>query len=389
MLAAVSAAPKTGTLCLVMPLREQRFRETLDHLLEGFQIVGPDWQYLYVNPVAASHGRTTPEELHGKTMLEAYPGIETTLLFATLERCMKERVPQRLENRFEFVDAPPRWFELRVEPVPEGLCIHSIDIEDRKRGEVATRDANLELERRVAERTVELQEAIRELDAFSYSVAHDLRAPLRAIDGFAQLLMEDAGDALNDEGKQHLDRVRSAARRMSVLIDDLLALSRVSRTELDRHDTNLTEIARSVANELASREPSRVVRFEISEGLRARCDPALARIVFENVLGNAWKFTMRAEHAVIAVRPADEPFSIAVEDNGAGFDMALAHRLFKPFQRLHLAREFSGTGIGLSIVERVIRKHGGSIRAESALDHGTTLTFSFEGPSSPESKRAR
>lgn len=373
-----------------MPLREQRFRETLDHLLEGFQIIGPDWRYLYVNPVAAGHGRTTPDQLHGKTMMEAYPGIESTPLFAALQRCMTERVADRLENHFQFADAPPRWFELRVEPVPEGLCVHSIDIEDRKRAEVVTRDANLELERRVAERTVELQEAIRELDAFSYSVAHDLRAPLRAIDGFAQLLLEDAGEALNDEGKQHLDRVRSAARRMSVLIDDLLALSRVSRTELDRHDTNLTEIARSVAGDLAAREPTREVTFQISEGLRARCDPALARIVFENVLGNAWKFTMRTAAPVIRVRAADEPSSIAVEDNGAGFDMALAHRLFKPFQRLHVAREFSGTGIGLSIVERIIRKHGGSIRAEGAPGHGTTLTFSFEAPTGgPESSRAR
>ena len=179
---------------------ERRYRETLDSLLEGFQILARDWRYLYVNPAAATHARTTPGALVGLRIMDVWPGFEETPLYTVLARCMETGIGERLENQFEFGNGQRRWFELRIEAVPEGLCIHSVDIEDRKRTEAALRNANLDLERRIAERAADLLEANRELEAFSYSVAHDLRTPLRSIDGFAQLLVDDCGDALSKEG---------------------------------------------------------------------------------------------------------------------------------------------------------------------------------------------
>lgn len=354
-------------------------RTTLDHLIEGFQIIDPQWRYVYVNPVAAGHGRTTPEQLEGRTMMEAYPGIDGTPLFAILRRCMSERTSERMENLFEFPNGSKRWFELRIEPVPDGLCIHSVDIDDRKRAEAAIRTTNFDLERRVAERTKELEAMNRELDAYSYSIAHDLRAPLRSIDGFAQLLVDDCGEVLNDVGKRHLERIRSAAQRMGTLIDDLLSLSRVGRLEVIRHETNLSEIARTVAGELGEREPGRKVTWRIDADLRALCDPALARIALENLLDNAWKFTAHVKAAEISVVSDPEGAdAIVIEDNGVGFDMARSRHLFTPFQRLHTTDEFPGTGIGLSIVSRIIRKHAGFVRLESVVGRGTRVTLSFE-----------
>lgn len=357
---------------------ERSIRDTLDHLLEGFQIISPEWRYLYVNPAAAEHGRTTPQALEGRMMMEAYPGIEQTPLFDLLTRCMKERIAERLENRFEFADAAPRWFELHIEPVPDGLCIHSIDIDDRKRAEDALVAMNHDLERRVADRTAELEQANRELDAFSYSVAHDLRGPLRTIDGFARILEEEANDVLTAANKVHLDRVRVAARRMSTLIDDLLALSRITRADLVRRECSLTDVARAVAAELVAHEPERKVTWHIADGLTAFCDPSLARIVLENLLGNAWKFTAGVAEPRIEVMAAEEAGSVAVVDNGVGFDMAFSARLFEPFERLHPGSSFPGTGIGLSIVDRIVRRHGGLVRGDGAVGHGARFVFTLE-----------
>ena len=356
---------------------ERRYRETLDSLLEGFQILGRDWRYLYVNPAAAAHARTTSEALVGRRIMDVWPGFEETNLYTVLARCMETGTGESLENHFDLGNGVRRWFELRVEPVPEGLCIHSVDIEDRKEAEAALRGANLDLERRIAERTAELQEANRELEAFSYSVAHDLRTPLRSIDGFAQLLVDDCGDQLSDEGKDYLRRVRGSAQRMATLIDDLLSLSRVTLTPIERSDISLSDLARSVASEI---DPDRRVSWQIAPGLRAWCDPALARIVLENLLGNACKFTSKVERPVVAFRKTTDGAAFVVEDNGAGFDMANARRLFTPFHRLHAEREFTGTGIGLSTVARIVRKHEGVIRAEGIVSHGATITFTLEPP---------
>ncbi len=258
----------------------------LDHLLEGFQLIGFDWVYLYVDPVAARQGRTTPEALVGRTMWQAYPGIEGTPLFATMQEVMAQRTPRAIENLFEFADGTKRWFELRIEPMPQGLAVHSVDIDDRKRAQLELVELNAELERRVAERTRALEVANRELEAFCASVSHDLRAPLRAIAGFSEALAESSG-SLDPEGQSHLRRIRAAASRMGVLIDDLLNLSKMARASVTRTEVDLSAMARTIAEELSQREPGRHVHWHIVDGVVAKCDRGLARIVLENLLGNA------------------------------------------------------------------------------------------------------
>jgi signal transduction histidine kinase len=220
----------------------------------------------------------------------------------------------------------------------------------------------------------------RELEAFSYSVSHDLRAPLRSIDGFAQALREDWGDRLDETGQDHLARVRNAAQRMGRLIDDLLKLSRLSRAQVQRLDVDLSQIAREIAAEHHERNPTRNVTWEISDNLHAYCDPALARILLENLLGNAWKFTSKTEDAriVFAAVPDTTPTTFVVRDNGAGFDMKYADKLFGPFQRLHNERDFPGTGIGLATVQRIVHKHGGDVWTRAEVGHGAAFSFTFE-----------
>jgi two-component system NtrC family sensor kinase len=226
----------------------------------------------------------------------------------------------------------------------------------------------------------ELELKNEELESFSYSVAHDLRAPLRSIDGFSLALLEDCGEKLDDEGKRYLRYVRESAQHMGRLIDDLLALSRVTRGELDRTETDVSFIARSVAARLARATPDRRVELVVADGLIADCDDRLLTIALENLIGNAWKFTGKRSDARIEVgATSDEPLTYFVRDNGAGFEMAFASKLFGVFQRLHSTAEFEGTGIGLVTVQRIIRRHGGRIWAEGAVGCGATFFFTLEG----------
>ena len=222
--------------------------------------------------------------------------------------------------------------------------------------------------------------ANRELEAFSYSVAHDLRAPLRSIDGFSQALLEDYGDKLDAEGKTHLEYVRECAQQMAQLIDDLLALSRVSRGDLKRERTDLATIARTVLTRLQKREPERKVVLVVPTEVAAVGDARLLGIVLENLLGNAWKFTSKQLTARIELGHRSEAGRSVyfVRDDGAGFDMAYAEKLFGAFQRLHSVNEFEGTGIGLATVQRIVRRHGGSVWAQAAVGGGATFYFALE-----------
>ncbi len=232
----------------------------------------------------------------------------------------------------------------------------------------------------VRERTAELEVANRELEAFSYSVSHDLRAPLRAIDGFAQAIVDDCGPQLDAKARGHLDRVSAAAGRMAELIDDLLNLARITRLPLERKPVDLSEIARDIVDKLSRTAPDRKVEFVIPDGLTAPADPVLVSMVLQNLLSNAWKFTSRHTSARIEFGVSSTAGEQVwfVRDDGAGFDMTYVEKLFQPFQRLHTERDFAGSGIGLAIVQRVVRRHGGRAWIEGEVEKGATCRFTLE-----------
>jgi signal transduction histidine kinase len=225
-----------------------------------------------------------------------------------------------------------------------------------------------------------IHELNRELEAFSYTVSHDLRAPLRAIVGFSQALAEDHGAGLDPEARRLLDRVVAAGTRMSLLIDDLLAFSRISRAEMRQASVDMSALAREIVSDLREAEPERQVEFHVAEGMRSRGDPGLLRVLLQNLLANAWKFTARCPRARIEMGAqagnGDGPVYF-VRDDGAGFDMRYADKLFTPFQRLHAASDFDGTGIGLATVQRVAHRHGGRAWAEGRVDGGATFYFTL------------
>ena len=250
--------------------------------------------------------------------------------------------------------------------------------EQRHQHERITR-LNQELERRVDERTAALAQANQELEAFSYSVAHDLRAPLRGIDSFSQLLVQQHSANLDPDALNYLKRVRASAARMGQLIDALLSLSRVGRSELEMQDIDLTAMTEAIVTEVQAAHPDRDVRVTIASGMRTHADARLMRLVISNLLDNAWKFTSRRTKAEVEVGVCAVPEGTAffVRDNGAGFDQNYSSKLFGPFQRMHSEKDYPGTGIGLAIVQRVIARHGGKVWALSSLDQGATFLFSL------------
>jgi light-regulated signal transduction histidine kinase (bacteriophytochrome) len=240
--------------------------------------------------------------------------------------------------------------------------------------------AQKKAEKEIKERTLELQTSNKELEAFSYSVSHDLRTPLRGIDGFSQAVLEDYADKLDDLGKNYLQRIRNATQRMGQLIDDMLSLSNISRIEMRREEVNLSDLATEVLTELQSNEPDRKVQWNVEQSLTAEGDPQLLRMVLANLLGNAWKYTSKTERPTIKFGSKLDKSGkreFYVSDNGAGFDMAYADKLFGTFQRLHSIAEFPGSGVGLAIVHRVIQRHGGQVRGQGLLDRGATFYFSL------------
>ncbi|MEJ2742873.1 MAG: PAS domain S-box protein [Gammaproteobacteria bacterium] len=271
--------------------------------------------------------------------------------------------------------------EISLSPFRQGddMLVTAVirDVSVRKQREHQFQNLNHSL----IKRTIELEDVNGELDAFSYSVSHDLRAPLRAIDGFSHALLKEYGTQLDERGRDRLTRVRSATQRMGVLIDDLLALSRISRTEINRENVDVTQLASKIAQELQQSDPKRGVVFDIQSALKAYADARLLSIVLMNLMSNAWKFTGRNNNdARIEMRGNWESgkYVYRVSDNGAGFDMTYVDKLFMAFQRLHNASEFPGTGVGLATVQRVVRKHGGRVWADSEVGKGSNFYFTLE-----------
>ncbi len=254
------------------------------------------------------------------------------------------------------------------------------DVTDSRRAERQLSEMYATLEKRVQERTTQLHEANRELEAFAYSISHDLRAPLRSIDGFGQILLREyAGKVIDDTGVRYIRKMSAAAERMANLIQDLLDLSRISRAELIRQPVDMSRLAHLVTDELRNQSPDRKVLVEIEDRLMVQADPRLLRVALDNLLGNAWKFTGNQANPHIEVGSLEGPGKTVyfVRDNGAGFSMEHAGNLFGPFQRLHRESEFEGTGIGLAIVQRVIHRHGGTISAEAEVGRGATFFFTL------------
>lgn len=288
------------------------------------------------------------------------------------------------------------WENTQISPVcdAQGEITHIVavkeDITARKRAEEALALLNVELEQRVAARTRQLEHANRELQDFSHSVSFDLRTPLRAIQGFAEAVEEDAADGLAPETADYLRRIQAAAVRMGELIDDLLELGRVGQIDFMAQPVDLSRMARDILDELAHGEPGRRVETAVEPNIFVSGDPRLLRIALENLLGNAWKFTRGRDPAeIVFERTPDLGGNVLrVRDNGVGFNMDYAGRLFQPFQRLHAAGRFEGTGIGLATVKRIVELHGGRIRAESAPDQGAEFYFDIPEPLSPEERQA-
>ncbi|PTL82070.1 PAS domain S-box protein [Vitiosangium sp. GDMCC 1.1324] len=373
-------------------LTEQRFRLIVEAAQEGIWTLDTDNRTTYVNHYLAEMLGYTVDEMMGRHVHE----------FMDEER--RQRVTQNLEKRrqgqggvvdFQLLrkDGQPVWTMLSSNPMydEEGRYVGALamvtDITQRRAAEEQVRQLNAQLEQRIAERTAQLEFSNRELEAFAYSVAHDLRAPLRSISNFTLALTEDCSAQLDDTGQDYLKRIRASAQRMSELIDGILALSRVNRTEFVQAEVNLSALARSIAEQLQRWQPQRTVRFRIQDGLVDRGDSQLLRSVLENLLGNAWKFTRERAIAEIefgtTLLEDGKQRVYFVRDNGAGFDMAFREKLFGVFQRLHTQQEFEGNGVGLATVQRILRRHGGRIWGEGLVGHGASFSFTLHETTTP------
>jgi PAS domain S-box-containing protein len=358
----------------------------LDHTSAVIYMRGLDGKYLLVNREYERLFNVRREEIVGLTDHDLFPRDIADDFRANDLMAISQGSPVRMEESTPGEDGERTYITVKF-PLKNGaghayaICGISTDITERKRAEEEVRRLNEELEERVRHRTAELEASTRELDAFAYSVSHDLRAPLRSLAGFSEVLLEDYSDRLDETGQGYLNRIEANAARMARMIDDLLDLSRATRVELRRERVDVSAVARDVLDELRDSDPDRHVQATVADELVASGDPHLIRLVLHNLLGNAWKFTSRRAPAVIRVDSIVRHHTpvFTVSDNGAGFDMRYNAKLFDPFQRLHSTNDFEGTGIGLAIVHRIVTRHGGRIWAESEPGQGATFFFTLAG----------
>lgn len=358
---------------------ETRLRQVLDAMSEGFQIMGFDLRYLYVNDAVARQAKLPKEVLLRSTFLELFSTSANPELMDAFQRCLKHREAFHMENRFVFPDGSDGWFDLHFQPIPEGLFILSSDITDRKRTEMEILRLNENLEEKVHARTAQLEAVNNELESFSYSVSHDLRAPLRTLTGYIRMLRETTGKALNDEAGRMITVIEKIAARMNQLITDLLAFSQLGTQDLHPATIDMNLLVADAMLELFPEGPPAQLTLNLTKLHPAYGDATLIQQVITNLLSNAIKYSARSEKPIVAIRSVREGDHVIFEirDNGVGFDMEYADKLFGVFQRLHSSADFEGTGVGLAIVQRIIHKHGGRVWAEAAPGDGARFFFSL------------
>jgi PAS domain S-box-containing protein len=354
---------------------EQRYRLLVEQSPDGIFLADAEGNYLDVNPCGAEMLGYRVDEVPGLTFLDVLDPSEIARLQPDIE-LLEAGATTRNEWLFRRKDGSTFFGEVVGLQLPNGNLQGILrDVTGRKAAEEAIQELNASLERRVEQRTAEVVAANKELESFSYTVSHDLRAPLRAMSGFSQALLEDCGDALDEKAREYLDHIIAGSRKMGALIDGLLTLSRATRGELARQTVDVSAMAESLFAEKASQQPQRQITWCIEPGITVEADPRMVEIVMRNLLGNAWKYTGKTQEAHVDVTACVEgdEHGICVADNGAGFDSAYADQLFHPFQRLHTQDEFPGIGIGLATVKRIAERHGGSVSAQASPGMGATF----------------
>lgn len=358
---------------------EEKFKRLVEDMNDGYFVV-QDSKVVFANVRSAEmlghpEAEITDKPVEGLLTPEVIKGLSEM----QVRGAHGEASPQQYEMKLIMKYGMTRTVELGVRLIDYGsrpaVSVVMRDVTAHRKAEEALAQQAQEL----ARSNNELSAVNKELEAFSYSVSHDLRAPLRSVDGFSKAILEDYADKLDEQGRDYLQRVRAASQRMAQLIDDLLNLSRVTRGDMRREPVNLSVLAETIAEELKKTQPERQVEFVIEEGLTVNGDARLLKLVLENLLSNSWKFTAKHTRARVefGAERSDGKFAYFVRDDGAGFDMAYVEKLFSPFQRLHAPTEFPGTGIGLALVQRIIHRHGGHVWAQGEVEKGATIYFTI------------
>lgn len=356
---------------------EAQLITTLESITDGFCLVDTDWKFTFLNSQAERMLKRRRHDLLGKTLWQEFPEAVGTRID---RECRLAIQAQRTSRVQAFYPALESWFDFHIYPTQAGLAVYFQDVTERRQQQQEILRLNTQLEERVLLRTFELEIANRELESFAYSVSHDLRSPLNTLHAFSRLVVKIDGDRVSEKGRHYLERIGVSVKHMGELIEGLLTLAQVSRKQIHPEPVDLSDMARRIAHDHRARDPERQTQWHIQDGLLAQGDAPLLALLLQNLLDNAWKFTSREPLARIQVGSepdADGNTVFHVRDNGAGFDMAFAPKLFGIFERLHAPEEFSGTGIGLATVKRVVDRHAGRVWAQSLPNQGAGFFFTL------------
>ncbi|MDF2455049.1 MAG: sensor histidine kinase [Cytophagaceae bacterium] len=349
-----------------------------DEIIEGVQIVDSDWRYVYVNNTVALHGKYSKQELLGYTMMEKYPGIETTEMFASLKQCMTDRKHVQMINEFNFPDGSTGYFELRMDPVTDGVLILSFDVTKQKQAEYFLQHSNALLEEKVKVRTAELTAKNRELEQFAYIASHDLQEPIRTVANYIGVLKEDYSDQLDEIALKYLDVMNRANHRMSQLTSALLDYSRLGR-DREIKTVDFSKLVKEVIDDLSQVITSSAAKITVEQLPTINAYEVEMRQVFQNLLTNALKFKKKKSAIAINIscKEKEEAWQFSIQDNGIGIDKIHFDRIFEIFQRLHQRDQYEGNGIGLANCKKIIELHRGHMTVESVVGEGSTFSFTI------------